>query len=101
MPLSHEEQRVLDEMERLLLADDPRFAERIGRPRRRLRGGMLVSVLAFCCGLAMLAVGLVGASPVHIALALTGIVVMSASCFAIMLIQERRWFGHIHPRHPR
>jgi Protein of unknown function (DUF3040) len=58
MPLSEHEQRLLDQIERALIAEDPKFAStvRAGRPRptrrRRVQG-----IVLFVLGLVMLVVG--------------------------------------------
>ena len=58
MPLSEHEQRLLDQIERALIAEDPKFAStvRAGRPRptrrRRIQGMAL-----FVVGLVLLVVG--------------------------------------------
>ncbi|MHA6800749.1 DUF3040 domain-containing protein [Bounagaea algeriensis] len=60
MPLSEHEQRMLDQIERALYAEDPKFAStvrgRVHRPsrRRRLQGGVV-----FALGLVLLVVGVV------------------------------------------
>jgi hypothetical protein len=99
VPLSHEEQRVLEEMERELSADDPRFVRRITRPRRRTGRVPRVAMLAFCFGLALLVVGIVGPSAVGVVLTLTGLVTVSVSCFAMVFAQERQWFRRSLRRH--
>ncbi|MFC3241152.1 DUF3040 domain-containing protein [Gordonia humi] len=60
MPLSEHEQRMLDEIESALYAEDPKFAssvtkKRVGRPTARRR---LIAILGFLIGLAMLVGGL-------------------------------------------
>jgi hypothetical protein len=58
MPLSEHEQRLLDQIERALIAEDPKFAStvRAGRPRptrrRRIQG-----IVLFVLGLVLLVVG--------------------------------------------
>jgi hypothetical protein len=99
VPLSHEEQRVLEEMERELCADDPRFVQRITRRRRRIGRVLSIAMLAFCCGFALLVVGIVGRSVVGVVLALIGLVTVTASCFAMIFIHERRWFRRSFRRH--
>jgi hypothetical protein len=60
MPLSEHEQRLLDQIERALIAEDPKFAStvRAGRPRptrrRRVQG-----IVLFVLGLVLLIVGAV------------------------------------------
>src|SRR2546426_9924338 len=60
MPLSEHEQKILDEIERRLVADDPKFARDVsaggmqGAALRRVKRG----ILAFVCGFVLLIVGL-------------------------------------------
>lgn len=78
MPLSEHEQRLLEQMERQLYADDPRFASTM-----RGRGGgsgrrLVLAVLAGVVGLGLIVVGLVAEAPLvgvaGFALMLAGIV---------------------------
>jgi hypothetical protein len=54
MPLSDEEQRILDEIERRLAQDDPRLVEQVGRTTlsahlaRRIRLASLAFLAGFC-----------------------------------------------------
>ena len=80
MPLSEHEQRMLDEIESALYAEDPKFAssvtkKRIGRPTARRR---LVAVLGFLIGLALLVGGLM------IDVEVGGLKVVSFAGFLIM-----------------
>lgn len=54
MPLSNEELRVLEQMERALIQDDPHFAASLGgtRERRRYERDAILGVVAFLLGLA-------------------------------------------------
>lgn len=79
MPLSEHEQRMLDEIESALYAEDPKFAStvtgrRIGRPSQRRR---LQAAAVFVVGLVLLVVGLsfakIGDFPI---LSLVGFLVM-------------------------
>jgi len=60
MPLSEYEQRLLDEIEQALYAEDPKFASsvRSARPRNRVRLLLALSVLGVLLGLAVVLVGL-------------------------------------------
>lgn len=60
MPLSEHEQRLLDEIEQALYAEDPKFASsvRSARARRRLRSSMVLCVLGVLAGLGLVLVGL-------------------------------------------
>jgi hypothetical protein len=60
MPLSEHEQRLLDQIEQALYAEDPKFASSVSaaRPRNRTRTMLAVSVLGVLVGLAVVLVGL-------------------------------------------
>ncbi|MDQ2838150.1 MAG: DUF3040 domain-containing protein [Actinomycetota bacterium] len=60
MPLSEHEQRLLDEIEQALYAEDPKFASsvRSARPRNRARLMLALSVVGVVIGLAVVLVGL-------------------------------------------
>ena len=89
MPLSEHEQRMLDQIESALYAEDPKFASsvrggsvRVGSARRRLQGALLVVL-----GLAMLVTGvalpatMIGGFPV---LSVLGFIVMfGGALFAV------------------
>ena len=85
MPLSEEEQRLLEQMEQALYAEDPRFASVLqGEDLRiRYRRRLIVAVLGFVAGIAMLMSGLVlyQGSPnlVSILVSVLGFVVMLVS----------------------
>jgi hypothetical protein len=59
MPLSEHEQRLLDQIERALIAEDPKFAStvRAGRLRRPSRRRRLQGLVLFLLGLVLLVVG--------------------------------------------
>jgi hypothetical protein len=61
VPLSEHEQRLLEQMERALHAEDPKFAEALqgARLRRRLRRRAAVAVLGVLAGAALIAYGVV------------------------------------------
>jgi len=54
MPLSEHEQRVLDELEQRVAAEDPEFGRKIGRSRRR-RLRLVNAVVGLIVGLGLLA----------------------------------------------
>ncbi|MGH8891461.1 MAG: DUF3040 domain-containing protein [Acidothermaceae bacterium] len=60
MPLSEHEQRVLEQIERSLYADDPKFAATVRGidPRTRQRRRYARAVIGFVLGLALLPVGI-------------------------------------------
>jgi hypothetical protein len=59
MPLSEHEQRLLDQIERALIAEDPKFAStvRAGHLRRPTRRRRLQGLALFALGLVLLVVG--------------------------------------------
>ena len=59
MPLSEHEQRLLDQIERALYAEDPKFVSTVrgGRLRRPTRRRRLQGVIVFALGLVLLVVG--------------------------------------------
>ena len=61
MPLSEHEQKLLDQIEQALYAEDPKFAAsvRSARARSRTRRAVLFSALGVAAGLALVLVGLV------------------------------------------
>ena len=93
MPLSDREQRLLDEIERSLFADDPTFASpsRLGRsnpPRSRAR--LVVALIALLTGVGCVVVGLVFGTGLGAVIAVIGFVLIVAGC----------WVG-VGTRHPR
>jgi hypothetical protein len=60
VPLSEHEQRLLDEIEQALYAEDPKFASsvRSARARRRVRSSMLLCVVGVVAGLGLVLIGL-------------------------------------------
>ena len=59
MPLSEHEQRLLEQIERALYADDPKFASTVksSNPRTWLRRRVVRSLLLFVLGLVVLVIG--------------------------------------------
>lgn len=82
MPLSEHEQRLLEQIERALYAEDPKFASTVrgGRLRKPTRRRRLQGVALFVVGLVMLVVGI--AVP---QLWLLGLPVLSVVGFLAML----------------
>jgi hypothetical protein len=60
MPLSEHEQRLLDQIEQALYAEDPKFASSVSaaRPRSRTRTMLALSILGVLVGIAVVLVGL-------------------------------------------
>jgi len=58
MPLSEHEQRILAEIERRLLEEDPKFAQQVGSSfRAHLARRMKLAIVAFLIGLVVVVVG--------------------------------------------
>lgn len=79
MPLSEHEQRLLDEIEQALYAEDPKFASsvRAARSRSRLRRSIVLGVLGVVLGLGLVLVGLV---TTLVPLSIAGFVLVVAAC---------------------
>lgn len=76
MPLSEHEQKLLDQMERALYAEDPKFATQMKGPGRTAsRSRLVLGILAAVLGLVIVVLGVNAAS---IALGVVGFVVMVA-----------------------
>jgi hypothetical protein len=80
VPLSEEELRLLEQMERALVAEDPKFASTLRgtRIRQHARRQVIIGVLAFVVGVALL---MAGAVIPEIALGVVGFVVMLGSAY--------------------
>ena len=80
MPLSEEELRLLEQMERALVAEDPKFASTLRgtRMRQHARRQMIAGIFAFVVGVALL---MSGAVLKIIPLGIFGFVVMLASAY--------------------
>ncbi len=79
MPLSEHEQRMLDEIERALYQDDPKFATSVNVSRIRRRRPILAAI-AFVVGLVLLVVGVIATQSV-----LTLGVIVSVLGFLVMV----------------
>ncbi len=88
MPLSEHEQRLLEQMEQAMYAEDPKFASTMrGRTSRaRQRHKLLFGVIGVLVGLVLVVVGVAGS---YVALAVAGFVVMLAGA-AWAATPERR-----------
>ena len=81
MPLSEHEQRMLDEIERALYQDDPKFATSVNVSRIRRRRPILAAC-AFLVGLVLLVVGVIATQSVltlGVIVSVVGFLVMVAS----------------------
>jgi hypothetical protein len=81
MPLSEHEQRLLDEIEQALYAEDPKFASsvRSARPRSRVRLMLALAVVGVIVGLAVVLFGLTANL---ILVGVLGFVLIVGSCVA-------------------
>ncbi len=89
MPLSEHEQRLLDEIEQALYAEDPKFASsvRSARAHSRRRSSLITSLLGIGLGLGLVLVGLLATV---IALSVVGFVLLVAgSAYAIQSLRHR------------
>ncbi len=81
MPLSEHEQRMLDEIERALYQDDPKFATSVNVTRMRRRRPILAG-LGLLLGLIMLVVGVISSQSVMVlgvVVSVVGFLVMVAA----------------------
>ena len=80
MPLSEEELRLLEQMERALVAEDPKFASTLRgtRMRQHARRQMIAGILVFLIGVTLL---MSGAVLQVIPLGIFGFIVMLASAY--------------------
>ncbi len=81
MPLSDEEMRLLEQMERALVEEDPKFASTLRGTRfaRATRARIAVASVAFIIGVALLMTGAVMGDRVGIVVGIVGFVLMLAS----------------------
>lgn len=89
MPLSEHEQRLLDEIEQALYAEDPKFAAsvRSARSPSRTRRALILCILGVVIGLCLVLVGLV---TTVIALSVVGFVLVVGSCgYAATALRHR------------
>jgi hypothetical protein len=89
VPLSEHEQRLLDQIEQALYAEDPKFASSVRSARKRShpRRSVILAVFGVVVGLALVLVGLVTN---FIVLSVVGFVfVVGASAFAAQLVRTR------------
>jgi len=88
MPLSEEEQRLLEQMEEALAAEDPQFASALrgASSRRHHKRIMIASIVGFVAGVAILMTGAVIA---FTAVAVAGFVVM-LGCAYLALTHGRK-----------
>jgi Flp pilus assembly protein TadB len=90
VPLSDHEQRLLDQIEQALYAEDPKFAASVRsvRTRSRTRRSAALCVLGVVAGLALVLVGLVATI---VALSVVGFVLVVGACgYAVQILRSRR-----------
>jgi hypothetical protein len=83
VPLSEHEQRMLDQIERALYTEDPKFAHAVRStdPQVHYRRRIVKAVLGFVLGVCALIGGLVvKAMPVSVIISVSGFLVMTACC---------------------
>ncbi|MFC5182344.1 DUF3040 domain-containing protein [Actinomadura harenae] len=83
MPLSDHEQRMLDQIEQALYAEDPKFAHavRSTSPQVHYKRQMIKAAVGFAVGVAALMAGLVAnAGAITIAVSVAGFLLMVACC---------------------
>ena len=83
MPLSEHEQRMLDQIEQALYAEDPKFAHavRSTNPQVHYKRRIVKAALGFVVGVCTLMTGLViNAGTVTIAVSVTGFLIMVVCC---------------------
>jgi flagellar biosynthesis/type III secretory pathway M-ring protein FliF/YscJ len=87
MPLSEHEQRILAEIERRLLEEDPKFAQQVGSSfQAHLARRLKLAGLGFVLGLVILVVGFIQ----NVGLGVAGFVVMLISIFEVLRTLRRR-----------
>ncbi len=92
MPLSEEEQRLLEQMEQALAADDPKFASTLRGSALAARGRRqaLIAGVVFVLGVAVL---MIGAVTQETLVAVGGFVVMLASAYVFAVAWKRAQAG--------
>jgi hypothetical protein len=87
MPLSEHEQRILAEIERRLLEEDPKFAHQVGHSfRAHLARRLKLAAFAFVVGLAVLVVGFVKS----VFIGVVGFLLMLVAVFSFVHTLRRR-----------
>ncbi len=87
MPLSEHEQRILAEIEKRLLEDDPKFANQVGSSfQLHLARRLKLAIAGFVLGLIVVAAGFVRTP----ALGVAGFVVMLIAVFEFVRVLRRR-----------
>ncbi|MEU4832758.1 DUF3040 domain-containing protein [Streptosporangium sp. NPDC023615] len=104
MPLSEHEQRLLDQIEQALYAEDPKWANtvRISDPRSHYRRRLVKAGIGFIVGIVLLMVGVVINNVLlGIPLGVGGFVVMLAAClWGLSSWKRMNGFGEAGPAAP-
>ena len=89
MPLSEEELRLLEQMERALVAEDPKLASTLRgtKLRKQARRQMVLGVLAFILGIAVLMGGVILQEPL---VGVLGFVIMLGSAYLTLNSYKNR-----------
>ncbi len=89
MPLSEEELRLLEQMERALVAEDPKLASTLRgtKLRKQARRHMVLGVLAFALGIAVLMGGVILSEPL---IGVLGFVIMLGSAYVTLNSYKNR-----------
>ena len=89
MPLSEEELRLLEQMERALVAEDPKLASTLRgtKLRKQARRQMVLGVLAFVAGIAVLMSGVILSEPL---VGVLGFVIMLGSAYLTLSLYKGR-----------
>lgn len=103
VPLSEHEQRLLDQIEQALYAEDPKWANtvRISDPRRHYKRRLIKATIGFAVGVVVMMVGVVVSGNALIPLGVGGFVVMLAAClWGLSSWKRMNGFGDVPPAAP-
>ncbi|NBE97685.1 DUF3040 domain-containing protein [Nonomuraea sp. KC401] len=103
MPLSEHEQRLLDQIEQALYAEDPKWANtvRISDPRSHYKRRLVKASIGFALGVVIMMVGVVVSGSALIPLGVGGFVVMLAAClWGLSSWKRMNGFGDSPPAAP-
>ena len=100
MPLTEDEQRQMQEIERALYEDDPKFARRIraGDPQMRYERKLLQVLLGVVIGLALLAAG---ASTHLVYIEAAGVMIVALLSLVWAVVSRRQYVAGVRPARSR
>ncbi|MFC0039416.1 DUF3040 domain-containing protein [Actinomadura rayongensis] len=104
MPLSDHEQRMLDQIEQALYAEDPKFAQAVRNkdPRVHYKRRIVKAALGFVAGVCALMAGLiVNAGAVTIVVSVAGFLLMVACCVWALTSWKKMTGGAPAPAGPQ